>query len=197
MRTPLTVLTGYLDLLEKHSYENQEEADDFIYCASKNVVQLQKLIEELFTYNKLINGDIPVCIESVDIVRFIQKNISQQGIEINLESKERELLIPIDIKLMNRILDNLFDNIRKYSINSEPVTIFINRINDKATIIFENATNQDLSNKVQNLFERMYVGDESRTDKSSGLGLSIVAENVRLMKGTIFARFEKPRLQIL
>ncbi|AQS04149.1 HAMP domain-containing sensor histidine kinase [Clostridium beijerinckii] len=197
LRTPLTVLTGYLDILENHSYENQEEADDFIYCASKKCSQLQKIIEELFTYNKLINGDIPICIENVDIIKFIQKNISQQGIDINLESKERELLIPIDIKLMNRTLDNLFDNIRKYGIDGEQATIFINRINHKVIIIFENTTNQDLSDKVQNLFERMYVGDESRTDKSSGLGLSIVAENVSLMKGKTFARFEKPILQII
>lgn len=73
LRTPLTVLTGYLDILENHSYENQEEADDFIYCASKKCSQLQKIIEELFTYNKLINGDIPICIENVDIIKFIQK----------------------------------------------------------------------------------------------------------------------------
>ncbi|NSA88216.1 ATP-binding protein [Clostridium beijerinckii] len=98
---------------------------------------------------------------------------------------------------MNRTLDNLFDNIRKYGIDGEQATIFINRINHKVIIIFENTTNQDLSDKVQNLFERMYVGDESRTDKSSGLGLSIVAENVSLMKGKTFARFEKPILQII
>lgn len=197
LRTPITVLTGYLDLLEKHSYENQEEADDFIYCASQKCSQLQKLIEELFTYNKLTNGDVPIFIEKVDIIGFVQKNINEQGLTINLESKEKEAIVSIDRNLMNRILDNLFDNIRKYGINNETSIIYIKKIDNKVMLIVENSTNQDLSDKVQNLFERMYVGDESRTDKSSGLGLSIVAESVHLMNGTISARFQKPILQVI
>jgi signal transduction histidine kinase len=197
LRTPLTVLTGYLDLLENHNYENQEEANDFIYCASQKCSQLQKLIEELFTYNKLTNGDVPIFIEKVDIIRFVQKNISEQGLTINIESKEKDAIVSIDRNIMNRILDNLFDNIRKYGISNEAATVYIKKIDHKVMLIVENSTNQDLSDKVDNLFERMYVGDESRTDKSSGLGLSIVAESVRLMNGTISARFQKPILQII
>ena len=197
LRTPLTVLTGYLDLLEKHNYENQEEADDFIYCASQKCSQLQKLIEELFTYNKLINGDVPICIEKVDIVSFIQKNISEQGLIINFEPEDKATIVSIDRKLMNRILDNLLDNIRKYGISNEAANIYIKKINHNVIIIVENSTNQDLSDKVHNLFERMYVGNESRTDRSSGLGLSIVAESVQLMNGIIFAKFQKPIFQII
>jgi len=63
--------------------------------------------------------------------------------------------------------------------------------------IVENSTAQDLSDKVDNIFERMYVGNESRNNNSSGLGLSIVLEVVNLMNGTISARFQKPLLQII
>lgn len=197
LRTPLTALIGYLDLLENHIYENQEEADDFIHCASQKCFKLQTLIEELFTYNKLINKDIPISIEKDDIIEIVKEIISEQGLKINLESKERKAIISIDRNLINRIFDNLFDNIRKYGIRSEDATIYIKKIDHKVIIIVENSTDQDLSNKVDNIFERMYVGNESRTDNSSGLGLSIVAECVNLMNGLISAKFQKPRLQII
>lgn len=197
LRTPLTVLIGYLDLLENHNYETQEEADDFIYCASQKCNQLQKLIEELFIYNKLTNGDVPICIEKIDIIEFVQKNIKDQGILIKFESNEKEAIASIDSNLMNRILDNLFDNIRKYGISNEYATVYIKNVDHKVILIVENSTNQDLSDKVDNLFERMYVGNESRTDNSSGLGLSIVSEVVNLMNGTISAKFQKPIFQII
>lgn len=197
LRTPLTALIGYLDLLENHIYATQEEADDFIHCASQKCFKLQKLIEELFTYNKLINRDIPICIEKADIIEIIKENISEQGLTISLESEEKEAVISIDKNLINRIFDNLFDNIRKYGIRSEAATIYIKKINHKVVIIVENSTSQDLSDKVDNIFERMYVGNESRTDNSSGLGLAIVAECVNLMNGLISAKFQKPMLQII
>lgn len=197
LRTPVTVLIGYLDLLENHMYENQEEADDYIHCASEKCFKLQKLMDELFTYNKLINGDIPVCIEEIDIIDVINRNISDQGIEININSEESEMIMPLDRKLINRVFDNLFDNIRKYGVSNEPASIYIKREDKKIIIIVENKTEQDLNDKVDNIFERMYVGNESRTDNSSGLGLSIVSEIVELMNGSTYAKFEKPILQII
>ena len=67
----------------------------------------------------------------------------------------------------------------------------------KVIIIVENSTEDDLSNKVESIFDRMYVGNESRTHNSSGLGLSIVAECVKLMHGSIYAEFKNHRLQII
>lgn len=197
LKTPLTVLIGYLDLLKNHNYETQEEGDDFIYCAFQKCNQLQRLIEALFTYNKLTNRDISIFLEKIDIIGFAQKNISEQGITINLESEDKEAIVSIDKDLMNRILDNLFDNVRKYGISNEAASVQIKKIDHKVILMVENSTNQDLCDKVDNLFERMYVGNESRTDNSSGLGLSIVAEAINLMNGTIFAKFKKPKLQII
>ena len=58
----------------------------------------------------------------------VKEIISEQGLKINLESKERKAIISIDRNLINRIFDNLFDNIRKYGIRSEDATIYIKKI---------------------------------------------------------------------
>ena len=197
LRTPLTVLMGYLDLLKIKAYKTMEESDDFINSAYNKCYQLQELIEDLFTYNKMINGDISVNFEKVEMVSFIYENISLQRLNVNFDSNEKEIFLLIDKKLMIRILDNLFDNIKKYGIDNEQVNVYLKKSENKVILIVENKTNNDLTNKLNNIFERTYVGNDSRIEKSSGLGLSIVAESVKLMKAKVCARFEKPVLQII
>lgn len=197
MKNPLTVLKGYLDLLRNNAIENDKNKSDFILSSYNKCCELQVLIEDLFTYNKMINGDIPMHPEKVNLVSFVKNNLGCFKENTKFKHYVENAYVMIDEKLMHRILNNLSDNINKYGNNADSSSIYINSENDKIKLIVENTTYNDLTDKVDNIFDRLYVCDENRSTNSSGLGLSIVSEAVNLMGGKIYAQFDKPVFRII
>ncbi|GAA0180366.1 hypothetical protein SH2C18_30730 [Clostridium sediminicola] len=204
LRTPLTSLIGYLDLLSQHKYKDASTADEYINIALKKSKRIQRLIEDLFTYTKLVNNDINFDFEKVDIgtlvgqfIEEIKPNLNKINIETDVVLPNEDLLVLTDINQMLRVFENLFDNISKYAKENTSVLVSIYESNKKAIIKITNETNLDLTSSVKLLFDRLYVSDENRHNQSSGIGLSIVAEIIKLQGGIIYAKFNKPFLSIV
>lgn len=204
LRTPLTSIIGYLDLLSSHNFESTSKRNKYIDIALAKSNRLQKLIEDLFVYTKLVNQDFNFSFEKVDLFMLIsqffeeiQPNIIEKNFKTNIRCSNKELIVSIDVSQMLRVLENLFNNIIKYGRENSNVQISIHKEDKKAILKILNETDIDLTDSAEFLFDRLYITDENRYSESSGIGLSIVEEIVKLHGGKVYAEFNKPLLSIV
>lgn len=204
LRTPLTSIIGYLDLLSSHNFESTSKRNKYIDIALAKSNRLQKLIEDLFVYTKLVNQDFNFSFEKVDLFMLIsqffeeiQPNIIEKNFKTNIRCSNKELIVSIDVSQMLRVLENLFNNIIKYGRENSTVQISIHKEDKKAVLKILNETDIDLTDSAEFLFDRLYITDENRYSESSGIGLSIVEEIVKLHGGKVYAEFNKPLLSIV
>lgn len=201
LRTPLTTIIGYLNIIEDKKYNSTDELNTYLHVCKKKSLQLEKLINDLFEYTKLSNKDVTINMKKINICTFINQyiiSIDKKVVIKNTCSKTPYILADID--LLKRIFDNLFDNIRKYSNPTSDVYISIYEHEDEDDyIIFQisNKTKLNLEDDYKYIFDRMYVADYSRKANSSGLGLSIVSESMKLMQGYAKADYKNNTLSIL
>lgn len=204
LRTPLTSLIGYLDLLSQHKYKDFSVADEYIDIALKKSKRIQGLIEDLFIYTKIVNQDIKFHFEKVDIgllvgqfTEEVKPNLGTINIETDVVLPNEELLVWVDSNQMLRVFENLFDNIMKYAKENTAVQVSVYESNKKAMVKITNQTDLDLTHSSELLFDRLYVSDENRHNQSSGIGLSIVAEIMKLQGGEVYANFDESFLSIV
>lgn len=197
LRTPLTSVIGYLYILKDKKFGNEKEALSYLDKATSKSEYLHKLLNELFAYTKLTNGDVSYSPKQINLHTFALQYLEVQDINVELLSDENKLPIMTDIDWLHRIMDNLFDNIRKYADLDEPVRMTLKKKLTSVYLVLENKTKQDLEGKAEFIFDRMYVSKESRTDTSSGLGLAIVKESMTKMNGTAYAKYKNKILQII
>lgn len=195
LRTPLTSLIGYLQLVDN---ENIREEDRKKYAAIslEKAKGLNNLIEDLFNYSKLESGGIALEKSSVNIVEILEQSIGEASIDIN----EKEMIVQknfsskiimanIDSMQMGRVFQNLLNNAIKYGLNKGEIIILASQLENKIYVSFENSTDNLIEDEVNLLFERFYRGDISRNSKvkGSGIGLAIAKSIVELHGGKIEA----------
>lgn len=122
--------------------------------------------------------------------------ITEEAYDLKINFDSKKIFLNLDISQTQRILDNIFSNIRKYKSKDSEITIKILKKNNTAKIIFENDTEENLKNKVHLLFERLYVSKEERND-SSGLGLAIVKEIAKILKGNVYIEYENKLFKLI
>lgn len=196
LRTPLTSIIGYLNLISLENKFTNEEKTKYISVALNNSYRLNSLIDELFYYSKLINTDLKLNFNIINIGLFLNQYITEEVSDLKINFDSKKIFLNLDIPQTQRILDNIFSNIRKYKSKDSEITIKIIKKNNMAKIIFENDTEENLKNKVHLLFERLYVSKEERND-SSGLGLAIVKEIVKILKGNVYIEYENKLFKLI
>ena len=147
IRNPLTALLGYLDLAKNGQYRSEEELQSFLDAAYGKAEQLKTLTDELFRYSLLFGcKELPMQMESYDARLLLEQllgesrvQLQQQGFTVQL-LPQQEVQIEADVMYLKRVLDNLFDNIRKYADPAKPVAI--------AALIEDGALHICLSNSV-------------------------------------------------
>ena len=189
LKTPLTSMIGYIDILQ-NKLSTEDELYQYANIAKKNGVRLEKLIGDLFLYSKLLSEDIPINLNTFDI-NIVLKQIFEIKTE-NIVYKERYKYLEaiIDIEKFNRVIDNLISNASIYGIENEPILVSTEIRGKFIEIIITNHTNEDLDDKIDMLKNRLYTGSEDRSNGSSGLGLAIVSELLKTMDATIDLVFE-------
>ena len=193
LRTPLTAICGYLDLLKRE--EKSEEVTRYLRQIANRTEALKSLTEELFRYSMVVSSQ-KLNREQLNVVRILEDSlVAFYGImqekniwpEINLP--QEGIWRNLDADALNRIFSNVIHNAIKYSDGDFCVTM----TND-GKIVFSN-TAKDLSVvAVGRLFDRFYTVEDSRN--STGLGLSIARTLVEQMDGKIWAEYENERLSI-
>jgi len=180
IRTPLTSIITYTDLLD-HEGLDCERAQEYLDVLKQKSLRLKTLTEELFEAAKAATGNIDVNLTELNIVSLINQAIGEldsavksSGLDIRVNLPDKLIAIA-DGRLMQRVMENLFSNVFKYSLPGSRVYLDAIMINaSQVRIDLKNISTQELNFDPSELTERFKRGDESRADGSSGLGLSIV-----------------------
>ncbi|MGE7933916.1 sensor histidine kinase [Viridibacillus arvi] len=199
LRTPLTSIIGYVDLLRKNEYKDEEQLYDYleiIYSKSQNFSQL---INELFEYTKLTSPDLKLKFTEVELGGLLEQIIGEylpilekEGLDIQKSITEKDILVSMDIEKMIRVYDNLLMNAIQYSVKPSLIKIHLQIVGIKAVFTISNQTENLQVQDVSKLFERFYRGDKARKeDGGSGIGLAITKRIIELHCGTIEADYKE------
>lgn len=193
LRTPLTAICGYLDLLEKQDLS--EDVSRYVGHIRNRADALKHLTDELLMYSAL--SSMPeLSYERINLCRILQEVlISYEGIFNKVQIKP-EIVMPdkavwrkLDPAAVSRIFENVLNNIVKYSDGDCDVCL-----NEEGTITFTNTAKYLSVIDVSKLFDHFYTVDSAR--RSTGLGLSIAKLLTERMNGEINAKFENDKLTI-
>ena len=192
VRTPLTTLIGYLDAAHK-GIVNGKERDDYIETARRKAHDLKEYIDVLFDWFKLGSGEFSMNISTVDLTE-LTRNILIDWIPIFEDAQidfvadipEQPFRVQIDPDGYMRILNNLIQNVISHS-QADKVEIALSGMEGNIKIFLsDNGVGIDKED-LKHIFERLYKCDKGRSEKGSGLGLSIVHQLVAKLNGTITA----------
>ena len=194
LRTPLTAICGYLDLL--HRTKDPQKQEEYLAIIEERAEILRQLTEELFRYSVILTNEAMPMEDDVLINQVLEESIagafpalSERGIEPEVEITAAHVERRTNRAAVVRIFNNLLNNAAKYSEGDLSISLSADgcvRFSNRATALSADA--------VRHLFDRFYTMKASRD--STGLGLSIAKALAERMGGSIDAEFESGRLTI-
>ena len=194
LRTPLTALCGYLDLLEQEP--QTEAAARYLTVIRERTDAMRALTEELFRYSVLTaTADElhtePVCLNDVleQSLAGFYGALSARGITPSVQLPEEKVIRPLDAAALRRVFDNILSNAAKYSDGDLAVVLA-----PDGKVTFSNRASALSRVEAARLFDRFYAVDSARS--STGLGLSIAKLLTEKLHGTISADYENETLRI-
>ncbi|MEH7345117.1 HAMP domain-containing sensor histidine kinase [Bacillus sp. JJ1532] len=188
IRTPLTSIITYVDLLKKE--KDPAKVAEYVEVLDQKSKRLKILTDDLFEAAKASSGNIPVQLERIDIGSLINQGlgevsdkIEELGLEFRFNYPKEKVYIQADGKLLWRSIENVLSNIFKYALRGSRVYIDIEDVGNEILLTFKNISAYELNISADELMERFTRGDESRTSQGSGLGLSIAESLTEIQKG--------------
>ena len=200
IKTPLTSIVNYVDLLKKEDIDNPT-AQEYIAVLDRQSQRLRHLTEDLVEASKAATGNIPVELSATDlnvlleqVVGEYQQRLEQSEITPMLALPETPISVVADGRLLWRVMDNLLSNVCKYAMPGTRMYLSAEKhpclqgdsVGGKAIITVKNISRSALNISPDELTERFVRGDESRSTEGSGLGLSI-ASSLTTLQGGQFA----------
>ncbi len=192
VRTPLTTLIGYLDAAHK-GIACGKERDDYIETARRKAHDLKEYIDVLFDWFKLGSNEFSMNIVEIDLTE-LTRNIlidwipifEDAQVDFMIDIPEQPFWVQIDPDGYMRILNNLIQNVISHS-HADKIEIALSEQNRNIKILLsDNGIGIDKED-LKHIFDRLYKCDKGRSEKGSGLGLSIAHELVKKLNGTIMA----------
>lgn len=194
LRTPLTAISGYLDLLEQE--ETSDSVARYIAVIRNRTEVLKQLTEELFRYSIITSPDYDPSTAPVDVGAALEESIlgfyaafEERGIIPKIRLPERKVIRTVNRDALSRLFGNLLHNALKYSDGDLEIVL-----TETGKLFFSNAASTLTQTQVERLFDRFYTVENGR--KSSGLGLSIARVLVEQMHGSISAKYANGKLNI-
>ena len=194
LRTPLTAICGYLDLLEQE--ETSEAVERYIEVIRNRAEILTQLTEELFRYSVILSSETNMVREPIAINGVLEESIAafytalnERNITPNIQIPENKVIRNLDRSALSRVFSNLLNNAMKYSDGDLDITL-----SEEGEIIFTNTASGLNEVQIGKLFDRFYTVEAAR--KSTGLGLGIARTLIEQMNGTISASYKNNRLSI-
>lgn len=196
VRTPLTTLIGYLDAAHKGIVIGKDR-DEYIETARRKAYDLKEYIDVLFDWFKLNSDEFSMEIEVVEIAE-LTRNIlidwipvfEDKQIEYNIDIPEQPFRVKLDMDSYMRILNNLIQNVLAHS-QADRIGITMQKQNETVQILLVDNGIGIGKEDLKHIFERLYKCDKGRSEKGSGLGLSIVYQLVEKMNGKITVESEE------
>ena len=196
LRTPLTSIIGYLELLAGNSKIPEQMQHKYIEIAYGKARRLEKLIEDLFGFTKLNYGRISMHVSQLDVVKLLGQlleeaypNFVEKNLSYDLQSNVPVKIITADGNLLARLFDNLIGNAIKYGADGKRVLVKILAQEDVVTVSITNYGYVIPPEELPLIFNKFYRVEQSRSSSTggTGLGLSIVSDTVRRQGGTVEA----------
>lgn len=191
IKTPLTSIINYADLIAKESCENAK-INEYSEVLLRQSTKLKRLIEDLVEASKASTGNLEVELTPCNASIFIEQasgeyeeKLQQANLTLITKLPEESHNILADSRRMWRIFDNLLNNICKYALPGTRVYLSLDFENDEAVFLFKNTSRDALDLSPEELLERFVRGDKSRNTEGNGLGLSIANSMAQLQKGTL------------
>lgn len=192
VRTPLTTLIGYLDAAHRGLVTGREK-DDSIETARRKAYDLKEYIDVLFDWFKLNSDEFILTMDIVDAAE-LTRNIlidwipvlEEKRIDYQIHIPEQPFRVRLDPDAYLRILNNLIQNVIVHS-HADRMELSLSARDGKLILLVaDNGVGMERED-LKHIFERLYKCDKGRSEKGSGLGLSIVRQLVEKMGGTISA----------
>lgn len=189
IKTPLTSIVNYVDLLQREHTPEQER--EYLAVLDRQAHKLKKLTVDLVEMSKASTGNIPCHIARRSVRELIDQTVGEYAEKLSAAQLEPVVTLPdeelyclCDGALMWRVLDNLLSNACKYACAGTRLYIAARREGETVAFSFKNISRDALNIDPDELLERFVRGDSSRTTEGSGLGLNIAKSLVELQKGT-------------
>ena len=190
IKTPLTSIINYVDLLEKPHTEEEQKA--YVEVLSRQSQRLKKLIDDLMEMSKASTGNIQVDIGEIDAVEAVTQALGEfadkltaAGLTPVFHQSEENIMLLADGRLLWRAMSNVLSNAVKYAMPGTRLYVDVSATQDKAIISFKNISGAQLNISAEELMERFVRGDCSRNTEGSGLGLNIAKSLMELQKGQL------------
>jgi sensor histidine kinase len=194
LRTPLTSILGYLDLLRNNQMVPEEMKKHYIEIVYNKALRLQKLIEELFGFTKLSYGKLNMNLSTLDLVQLLSQlveesypNFEKNNLSYDFSANVKSLLIEGDGDLLARLFDNLISNAIKYGAEGKRVLIRLRKEKEAVSVQVLNFGYVIPEKELPLLFDKFYRVEYSRSLSTggTGLGLAIVKNIVDVHHGSI------------
>ncbi|ETT31725.1 signal transduction histidine kinase [Paenibacillus sp. FSL R5-192] len=196
LRTPLTSIIGYIELLKSESFQDKAEYDRFIQNTYNKATHLKKLLDDLFEYTRLNEVNTRLDLKNVDLCQLLDQLLfefeplaQEHGIRIEKKLGNAPIMVSLDSDKIARAIDNLLMNALKYSFKPGTIHVRMSVQHNHVTIEVENKGIPLTIEQKNRLFDRFYKVDYSRNSEGiqsgSGLGLSIARNIADLHQGTL------------
>ena len=190
IKTPLTSIINYVDLLRKPHTEQQGE--EYLAVLARQSGQMKKLIEDLMDMSKATTGNMAVEIAEMDAVEAVNQALGEFSDKLAavplvpvVRHPDEPVMIRADGRLVWRTLSNLLHNAVKYALPGTRLYVDIARVEGNVIISLKNISREELNISADELMERFVRGDASRNTEGSGLGLNIAKSLMELQRGQL------------
>ena len=194
IRTPLTAIYGYLEMMQKT--DDEEKKAKYINIMKDRAALMKQLTEELFRYSVVLSDDNKMETEDVFVNQVLAESISSfypelsgRGIAPEITITQKRIIRKLNKEALQRVFSNIINNAVKYSDGDLKITLYEN-----GDIEFSNTAKEISAVEVERLFDRFYTVEAAH--HSTGLGLSIAKTLVGRMGGIIKAEYKADKLII-
>ncbi len=194
LRTPLTAIFGYLDLLRREPLT--DAAARYLLLIENRTQALRQLTQELFAYSVILSTQETLTLEPVDLNSAVEESLATfyaaltaRGITPTVTLTDHRIVRRLNPAALSRVLGNILNNVLKYSDGDLDVALL-----DSGEMLFSNSASDLTEVQVGRLFDRFFTVESARN--ATGLGLSIAKTLIEQMNGTITAQYADKRLWI-
>lgn len=189
LKTPLTSIIIYTDLLKRCNIEN-ESATGYIDILNEKAQRLKTLIEDLVEASKVTTGNVTLNIAEVNLNEMAiqisgenEDDLKALGIDLRINEPSEDVVVKADGQKTYRIIDNLFSNIKKYTMKDTRAYMEIRKEAGYGVFEIKNVSKEELNKTEEELMQRFVRGEDARTTEGAGLGLSIAKSLTELQNG--------------